>query len=75
MAHNIIDLSFNNIIVSLWQVADESTAEMMIEFYKYNLHNNHHGYNTALRQAKLNLLQSENYHLPYYWAPFILVGM
>ena len=65
----------NNIIVSLWQVADESTSQMMIEFYKYNLNNDHHGYNTALRHAKLSLLDSEKYARPYYWAPFILVGM
>ena len=65
----------NNIIVSLWQVADNSTSQMMIEFYKYNLNNDHHGYNTALRQAKLSLLNSEKYNRPYYWAPFILVGM
>lgn len=65
----------NNIIVSLWQVADASTAQMMIEFYKYNLNNEHHGYNTALRQAKLSLLSTEEYARPYYWAPFILVGM
>lgn len=65
----------NNIIVSLWQVSDSSTADMMIEFYKYNLNNDHHGYNTALRQAKLSLLNSEKYSRPYYWAPFILVGM
>lgn len=64
----------NNIIVSLWQVADESTAQMMIEFYKYNLYNDHHGYNTALRQAKLSLLNSDEYANPYYWAPFVLVG-
>ncbi|SNT38012.1 CHAT domain-containing protein [Ekhidna lutea] len=65
----------NNIIVSLWQVADASTAQMMIEFYKYNLNNDHHGYNSALREAKLSLLNSEQYARPYYWAPFILVGM
>ncbi len=65
----------NNIIVSLWQVADNSTSQMMIEFYKYNLNNDHHGYNTALRQAKLSLLNSKEYVRPYYWAPFILVGM
>lgn len=65
----------NNIIVSLWQVADESTSQMMIEFYKYNLNNDHHGYNAALRQAKLMLLDSVQYNSPYYWAPFILVGM
>ncbi|MEO1256185.1 MAG: CHAT domain-containing protein, partial [Bacteroidota bacterium] len=65
----------NNIIVSLWQVADNSTSQMMIEFYTYNLNNEHHGYNTALRRAKLSLLNSEEYMKPYYWAPFILVGM
>ncbi len=64
----------NNIIVSLWKVADESTAQMMIDFYKYNLYNDHHGYNTALRQAKLGLINSTDYSHPYYWAPFILVG-
>ncbi|WP_425392354.1 CHAT domain-containing protein [Ekhidna sp.] len=65
----------NNIIVSLWQVADASTAQMMIEFYKYNLNNEHHGYNAALRAAKLSLLNSDQYSRPYFWAPFILVGM
>lgn len=65
----------NNIIVSLWQVADKSTSKMMIEFYKYNLNNRQYGYNTALRQAKLSLLNSEEYNNPYYWAPFILVGI
>jgi CHAT domain-containing protein/tetratricopeptide (TPR) repeat protein len=65
----------NNIIVSLWQVADASTSQMMIEFYKYNLSNDHHGYNTALRNAKLSLLNSDEYNRPYFWAPFILVGM
>ena len=64
-----------NIIVSLWQVADASTSQMMIEFYKYNLNNDHHGYNSALRQAKLSLLNSAEYNRPYFWAPFILVGM
>lgn len=65
----------NNIIVSLWQVADASTAQMMIEFYKYNLNNEHHGYNAALRKAKLSLLNTDEYSRPYFWAPFILVGM
>lgn len=64
----------NNIIVSLWQVSDASTAEMMIEFYKYNLSNRKYGYNAALRKAKMSLLTSESYSNPYYWAPFILIG-
>lgn len=64
----------NNIVVSLWQVADASTSQLMIDFYTYYLSNGHHGYNAALRHAKLALLKSEDYNKPYYWAPFILVG-
>jgi CHAT domain-containing protein len=64
----------NNLIVSLWQVADQSTAQLMIKFYDQQLHNNYEGYNRALREAKLSLLNSDKYQHPYYWAPFILVG-
>ena len=64
----------NNLIVSLWQVADESTSELMIKFYDKHLHNDYDGYSRALREAKLSLLSSEEYQSPYYWAPFILVG-
>lgn len=63
-----------NLIVSLWQVADKSTSDLMIKFYDQHLHNNYSGYHAALRQAKLHLLRSEEYANPYYWAPFILVG-
>ena len=66
----------NNLIVSLWQVADQSTSQLMIKFYDQHLHSMYAspGYNKALREAKLSLLNSENYKHPYYWAPFILVG-
>jgi CHAT domain-containing protein len=64
----------NNLIVSLWQVADQSTAQLMIKFYDQQLHNSYSGYNRALREAKLDLLNSEKYQHPYFWAPFILVG-
>lgn len=63
-----------NVIVSLWQVSDQSTAELMNSFYTYNINNTSYGYNTALRQAKLTLLESEKYNRPYFWAPFILIG-
>lgn len=65
----------NNIMVSLWKVADASTSQMMIEFYTYHLSNPSYGYNSALRKAKLSLLASTEYARPYYWAPFVLVGM
>lgn len=65
-----------NLVVSLWQVADASTAELMIEFYKQHIyHSGNRLFSDDLRKAKLNLLQSDQYRDPYYWAPFILVGM
>jgi CHAT domain-containing protein len=62
-----------NIIVSFWSVADESTADLMADFYKQLLDNPALNYSRDLRQAKLNL-QKGNYSAPYYWAPFILIG-
>jgi CHAT domain-containing protein/uncharacterized protein HemY len=62
-----------NIIVSFWSVADESTSELMTDFYKQLLENPTNNYSRDLRQAKLNLLKGK-YAAPYFWAPFILIG-
>ena len=64
-----------NLIVSLWTVADKSTSELMIDFYNNHLHTT--TYNTfsgALRKAKLKLIQNQEFSRPYYWAPFVLIG-
>lgn len=60
------------VAVSLWQVADESTADLMSRFYRQM----DAGGDTAeaLRQAKLELIRGSFDH-PYYWAPFILNGL
>lgn len=62
-----------SIIVSFWSVADESTAELMTDFYTQMLGHPTANYSGDLRQAKLNLLKGK-YAAPYYWAPFILIG-
>jgi CHAT domain-containing protein/Tfp pilus assembly protein PilF len=63
-----------NIIVSYWSVSDESTAELMKDFYRQLLESSYNSYNSSLREAKLHLIESSNYSAPYYWAPFILIG-
>jgi CHAT domain-containing protein/uncharacterized protein HemY len=63
-----------NIIVSFWSVADESTAQLMADFYRKMLDNPSETYSQSLRKAKLNLLTIEKYKSPYYWAPFVLIG-
>lgn len=60
------------VVVSLWKVADESTSLFMIEFYNQLLSGK--SKSTALREAKLKLLQEPSYQHPYFWAPFIQVG-
>jgi CHAT domain-containing protein len=63
-----------NIIVSFWSVADESTAELMMNFYQIILQNKNTDFSEGLREAKLDLLKNGKYAAPYYWAPFILIG-
>ncbi len=62
-------------VATLWSVNDQSTAELMSEFYQQltqvdaNLTKAE-----SLRQAQLKLLKNPLYNHPYYWAPFVLVG-
>jgi CHAT domain-containing protein len=59
----------NRFIVSLWNVSDEPTKELMDWFYHYWL--NGQSTEEALRQAQLNI--KAKYPDPYYWAGFVLV--
>lgn len=61
-----------NILVSLWQVADKSTSELMIEFYKNVLDGKN--FTSSLREAKLKLIKDGTYSYPLEWAPFVLIG-
>jgi len=63
-----------NLIVSFWSVADESTAELMTDFYRQLLDHPNQSFGENLRKAKLHLIGSEKYGSPYYWAPFVLIG-
>ncbi|EAY29271.1 CHAT domain-containing tetratricopeptide repeat protein [Microscilla marina] len=66
-----------SVLVSLWSVADESTSQLMINFYDYLLAGKTK--HEALRQAKLRLIsEGKDYQgnpiPPFYWAPFVLIG-
>ncbi len=63
-----------NILVSFWSVADQSTAMIMENFYKHLLDNGNEEFSRALRQSKLALAAHKEYAPPYYWAPFVLIG-
>ena len=61
-----------NLIVSLWQIADESTAKLMVAFYRNVLEGG--SYASALRRAKLSLIKEGKYAYPLEWSPFVLIG-
>ena len=63
-----------NIVVSYWNVADESTAILMKDFYQDLLQTPGADYTQSLRQAKLQLARNEKFSAPFYWAPFVLIG-
>ena len=60
--------------VSLWSVADRSTAELMTDFYRRLLTTNESTSTSALRGAQLAMISGKKYSAPFYWAPFVLVG-
>jgi CHAT domain-containing protein len=62
------------IMVSYWSVADESTAELMSEFYRILLTQPGMNQRTALQQAKQNMVKRGKFSSPFFWAPFVLIG-
>jgi CHAT domain-containing protein len=63
-----------NIIVSFWSVADESTSQLMTDFYKFMLQHKSQNFRETLQEAKLKMINEGKYAAPYYWAPFVLIG-
>jgi len=61
------------VVSSLWKVQDESTAELMKNFYKYMFQDSMTPA-AALRAAQIDMWKSKRWSAPYYWAPFILQG-
>lgn len=61
--------------VSLWSVADKSTADLMTDFYQRLLSTTTPASTSgALRGAQLAMINGKKYSAPFYWAPFVLVG-
>lgn len=61
------------LVVSLWNVDDRATAELMVHFYSA-LWVDRLPAAAALRQAQLKILQQEGMRSPYYWAAFEFQG-
>ena len=62
-----------SIVVTLWQVQDESMSSLMAGFYRH-LRQPHQDKSAALRKAKQEAIRSGRFSHPRQWAPVILVG-
>ncbi|MEO1509267.1 MAG: CHAT domain-containing protein, partial [Cyanobacteria bacterium J06633_23] len=58
-------------ILSLWQVSDLATKDLMVGYYQQLQAKR--GRSEALREIQLAMLQGDYAH-PYYWAAFIPSG-
>ena len=61
------------VVVSLWNVNDQATADLMTKFYEKMLK---HGDRpaAALRAAQVEMWKQKQWQSPYYWAAFTMQG-
>lgn len=62
------------VVVSLWRVDDEATADLMRHFYEGMLGPKRLRPAAALSAAQTALRQQSRWKSPYYWAGFVLQG-
>lgn len=73
LARGFIYAGARNLLVSLWQVPDQSTAYLMQRFYRHRLDGQSDA--EALRTARLALITEDAISaMPSHWAPFVLIG-
>lgn len=62
----------SNLMVSMWKVSDQPTANLMIQFYRHVKEG--HSYSESLQLAKMELINQPEFAAPRNWAAFILQG-
>ncbi|HUM71524.1 MAG TPA: CHAT domain-containing protein, partial [Chloroflexota bacterium] len=71
LVYSFLGAGASGLLVSLWLVEDETTATLMTGFYRHFVQGSSPA--AALCQAQLSLRASHPH--PYFWAPFVLIGM
>ena len=68
LARGFFAAGARSVLLSLWTVDDETTRQMMVDFYQAK------GRSQAarLRAAQLRMLKERSH--PFFWSPFVLVG-
>ena len=74
LARGFIYAGCPSIIMTLWQVADKSSSELMTSFYKYLKRGK--SKQEAMRLAKIDYLETADdlTSNPYFWSGFVVLG-
>ncbi len=74
LSRALIYAGSKNTIVSLWKVSDESTRNLMVNFYTTLLEDENNKAH-ALHLAKTKMIEEGGtFAHPFFWSPFILIG-
>jgi len=75
MTRAFLSAGSRNVLATLWEVDDRSTVDLMEGFYR-RIGESGAPFNQAeaLAGAQRQLHRSQEFHHPFYWAPFVLVG-
>jgi CHAT domain-containing protein len=70
LTRGFLSAGSSTVMMSLWTVDDEATAELMTKFYEELEQTKSPA--AALRTAQVKLLQQRPH--PFFWSPFVVVG-
>lgn len=62
------------VTVSLWDINDEATSELMSHFYREIFAGQKRSPASALREAQNTMINDKRWSNPYFWATFVLQG-
>jgi CHAT domain-containing protein len=74
VARGFLYAGADRVLVSLWEVEDEATAELMRRFYDALLGKQRLGPAAALATAQASMRAERRWQDPYYWAGFTLIS-
>lgn len=70
LARGFFSAGARSVLLSLWMVDDETTDQMMVDFYEETRRGS--SLAASLRTAQLKMLHERPH--PFFWSPFVLVG-
>jgi CHAT domain-containing protein len=70
LARGFFSAGARSVLLSLWMVDDETTEQMMVDFYDETMRGQ--SLSASLRTAQLKMLKERPH--PFFWSPFVLVG-